>query len=278
MTSGKTDKNPASLLQGKRFISTRPKGRSAVLKENFGRYGAELLEMPMICIRPAAITHVERSILESIPAFDWIVFTSENGVRFFMKEFEKAAGSGSIPPEISIAVIGSRTAAVAREYGMQPGFTSQSSNAREFSQELIPVFGGRHPLVLWPTGTLSPDKLEKQLDKFCDFKRINLYSTEMPENIDRTALRHIIGDTYDIIFFFSPSAVSNFLSLTSDEQVDPAALKAASIGPVTRDACLEAGIIPLFTPLKPDSQALFESALEYYRLKEQNHGISSNKT
>jgi uroporphyrinogen-III synthase len=274
MTSVKSDKNPASLLKGRRFISTRPESRSAALKKNLGRYGAELLEMPMITIKPANINQKDKSTLENIPAFDWIVFTSENGVRYFMKEFEKAAGSGSLPPEISIAAIGSRTASAAEEYGMHPAFISRCSNAEGFSKELIPVFGGRHPAVLWPTGSLSPDKLEKQLEGYCDIERINLYRTEMPETINGTALRHIIEDTYDMIFFFSPSAVNNFLSVTRNEPVEPAALRAACIGPVTRDACTGARIIPLFTAFKAGSEALFESTIEYYRLKEKKYGIS----
>jgi uroporphyrinogen-III synthase len=271
MTQGNTYPDPAHLLQGKRFVSTRPVNRSAGLKEKFARYGAELLEMPMISIQPADITADVKDVLGNPGAFDWLIFTSENGVRFFMRELEKC--QASLPGEVPVAVIGARTAAVAGEYGMRPAFTSRSSNAEGFSAELIRVFAENHPSVLWPTGSLSSDRLEKRLEGFCDLKRINLYRTEMPDSFNTIALRHIAEDNYDMILFFSPSAVKNFLSIAS-ETVVPSQMRAACIGPVTRQACIEAGINPAFMALRPDYEALFDSAIAYYRLKELKNGIS----
>jgi uroporphyrinogen-III synthase len=273
MTQGKPYMDPAELLQGRRFVSTRPVNRSAGLKEKFARYGAELLEMPMISIQPAVITADVNDILGNVGSIDWLIFTSENGVRHFMREIRRR-DHASLSSETRVAVIGARTGSVAREYGINPSFTSTSSNAEGFSAELITVFSEKHPSVLWPTGSLSSDRLQKRLEGYCKLIRINLYRTEMPDSTNSNALRHVMEDNYDMIFFFSPSAVRNFLSLAGSESVDPSGVRAACIGPVTRQACIEAGIQPVFMAPKPDSEALFDSAIEYYHLKEPKNGIS----
>ena len=273
-----SDKSFESVLWGKLFISTRPENRSGELKEYFTRAGAELLELPMIGIEPIPITSDGRVSLGRMEEYDWIIFTSENGVRHFMEEYINETGSCSFPGHTGIAAIGHKTARVLGEYSISPWFVSRYSNAGNFSEELLSLFNGRHPRVLWPTGSLSPGTLTKKLQGFCDITRINLYRTVIPEKINRSVLQLIIEDRYDIIFFFSPSAVYNFCSSAGWEEQYKNKLRTACIGPVTRDACLELNIIPLFMSLTPDSAALFESTLEYYRLKKNKNGISGNKT
>ena len=268
MIVGNSTKSPQEVLRGRLFISTRPKSLSDGLKKYFGSAGAELLEMPMIEIKPADISETGRNTLEKAGTFDWIIFTSGNGVRYFMEEYRNIAGSYELPPGVSIASIGSKTAKIAEEYGIEPRFISRRSNAAGFADELSALFSGSHPRVLWPTGKLSPGIFTGKLSLFSDINRINLYHTVMPETIIQPVLRHIINDTYNIIFFFSPSAVKNFLSATRGTGVDNESLRVACIGTVTRKACLDSNIIPLFTAGKPDSESLFKSTTEYYRSKE----------
>jgi uroporphyrinogen-III synthase len=265
--SNNRERSFESILTGKLFISTRPENRSGELREYFTRAGAELLELPMIDIEPIPVTPACKENLGRIEEYDWVIFTSENGVRHFMEEYINETGSCNFPGHTGIAAIGHKTARVLGEYSISPWFVSRFSNAGNFSEELLSLFNGSHPRVLWPTGSLSPGTLTMKLHRFCDITRMDLYRTVIPEKINRSVLQLVNEDRYDIIFFFSPSAVHNFCSASNWKKEDKIKLRAACIGPVTRDACLELGINPLFMSLTPDSAALFESTLEYYRPK-----------
>ncbi len=257
-----------SPLQGKLFISTRAENRSGELKEYFAHAGAELLELPLIAINPLAVSPSGKNKLEKAGTFDWVIFTSENGVMHFMEEYQKVTGSVSLPAQTGIAAIGPKTAKVAVKYGLSPRFISRTSNATGFSDELISLFQGRHPRILWPTGSLSPVTLTDKLKRFCDIERLDLYQTLLPEKINQSVLQLVVDNLYDMIFFFSPSAVRNFCSITRERQINRVQLKAACIGPVTRDTCIELNIVPSFTSLIPETAALFESTLDYFRSKE----------
>lgn len=277
MNSENSGQISISNLNGRLFISTRPANKSATLKELFIRDGAEILELPMIEIKPLPLSHSDKKTMKEISGFDWIILTSENGTRRFIEEFKKANDPESFPKNANIAAIGHRTAGVIREHGLIPGFISRYSNAEKFSDELSVMFKNKNPRALWPTGSLSPAGLTDKLTSFCDIKRINLYNTIMPEKIDSSALQRIIDHKYDMIFFFSPSAVKNFCSVTAKLPIDRAGLKSACIGPSTKKACLELNIKPLFMSYSPDSEALYRSTYDFYNFNNINNGISRNK-
>jgi uroporphyrinogen-III synthase len=268
MVSAHPDRSIEAPLQGKLFISTRAENRSGELKEYFTRAGAELLELPVIAIKPLSVPPSGRIKLERTETFEWIIFTSENGVMHFMEEYKKVTGSISLPAQTGIAAIGPNTARVAVKYGLNPRFISRTSNAAGFSDELISLFRGKHPRILWPTGSLSPGILTDRLNRFCDIERLDLYQTVMPEKIKQSVLQLVIDNLYDMIFFFSPSAVRNFCSIIRARQIGRMQLKVACIGPVTRDTCNELNIVPSFTSLIPETAALFESTLDYFKSKE----------
>lgn len=272
-----SEKASISKLNGKLFISTRPANKSGRMKELFIRDGAEILEMPMIEIKSLSLSPADKKTMKEIPGFDWIIFTSENGTRRFIEEFKKMNDQDSFPENINIAAIGHRTAGVIREHGLIPGFISRYSNAEKFSDELSVMFKDKNPRVLWPTGSLSPTGLTDKLSSFCDIKRINLYNTIMPEQINRSALQRIIEGRYDMIFFFSPSAVKNFCSITANLPIDRTGLKSACIGPSTKKACLDLNINPLFMSYSPDSEALYRTTNDFYKFNNINNGISRNK-
>ncbi len=276
MIPGKPETELKKYLEGKLFISTRPESRSQELEALFTAAGASLVELPMIGIKPVSLSAESRKNLRQTSTFDWIVFTSENGVRRFMDEYERENGSRVLPGGTNLATIGDKTAEVLSLYGHSPEFVSDSSNASGFADELVPHLIRKHARVLWPTGSLSPGILVKKLNGICDIRRMDLYETIMPDDINQTVLDQVIRGSYDIIFFFSPSAVRNFRSVAGN-RLDITTLRAACIGPVTRDACLEAGIRPLFMPGKPCSAALFEATVDHYRKnknKKEQYGLS----
>jgi uroporphyrinogen-III synthase len=265
---------PAEALNGKLLISTRPEKGSEILKECFTGAGAELIEFPMIKVKPVTIGPAGRMQLKNAGTFDWILFTSGNGVRYFMQEMKGETGSFELPARTRIAAIGPGTARVLKEYKLHPRFTSRFSNADKFSEELASIFKESYPRVLWPTGYLASGTLMNNLNGLCEIHRLNVYETVMPEFAKDENFQRIIDDRYDLIFFFSPSAVKNFCLEAKEKNIDVSGLRVACIGPVTMNACLSMNIEPLFMSSLPDSYALLKSTIEYYSSKEKNNGLS----
>ncbi len=263
--------NGNTLIQDKVFISTRPAGKSEELADYFASAGARVAELPMIEIRPLKITREERKIIKEAGSFNWLIFSSVNGVEYFMEIYKAEKGSFSLPPHIKIAAIGKKTAGRLKEYGVNPGYVSDTSNSRSFSRELRSLFAGRRPGVLWPTGELSPGVLEKNLSSFCDIKRLNLYRTSMPSNTNESCLQLVKEDKYEIIFFFSPSAARNFCSVIDGLQIQRESLRVACIGPETEKACLELGLKPLYTASSPCAESLYEATLNYMASENDNN-------
>ena len=72
-----------SFLQDKLFISTRPKDSSEELTRTLTSLGATVIEFPLIEIKAAPISEKEKQYFSVLNNFQWIVFTSPNGVRHF---------------------------------------------------------------------------------------------------------------------------------------------------------------------------------------------------
>ncbi len=259
------------LLKDKVFISTRPYGKSDILMKRFEQAGAKLYELPMIEIMHSGLEEDLAGIFRDLFSFDWIIFTSANAVEHFMYELKKRKSthelSGDI--EIKMAVIGQKTAEMLKTYGYFPDFMAQEANGEAFAEDLKQLFLNNYPTVLWPTGNLASDYLPKKLSAVADVVRINLYETTVPKKVDHTLMKMIARDQYDLIFFYSPSAVNNFYEICQDK-TKMKSIKAACIGKVTEEACLDKEIFPVFIPERPDSESLFEATTQYFQSMQNN--------
>lgn len=263
--------HPNELLKDKVFISTRPYGKSDILKERFEQSGAKLYELPMIEIKHSGLKEDLSGVFRDLFSFDWIIFTSANAVEHFMYELKKRKSTHELSGDIKIqmAVIGKKTAEMLKTYGYFPDFMAQEANGGAFAEDLKQLFLDSHPNVLWPTGNLASDYLPKKLSAVADVIRINLYKTTVPKKIDHAIMKMIARNHYDLIFFYSPSAVNNFYEICQDK-TSMESIKAACIGKVTEEACLDKEIFPVFIPEKPDSESLFEATIHYFQ------GIQNN--
>ncbi len=252
------------LLSKKIFISTRPHDKSKDLRDLFTAVGSNVLELPMIQTKVLPLQEKDKAIIKKINTFDLIVFTSENGISYFMNALKKETGSHEFADKTQIAVIGNKTARIMEGYGCKPDFISSNPNAAFFAEALAKQFKGKKKKVLWPTGNISPDIMTDKLGAVADITRIDVYQTVVPKKIDQEIMDLITSNSYALIFFFSPSAVNNFVSLTKD-LIKVKSLKCAVIGTTTLEACKKLHITPLFTASKPGSKDFFESTVNYYK-------------
>ena len=115
----KNDSEKSKSLKGRRVVVTRPKEQSAELRDLLASHGADVLEMPLIEIRFGGDEELIPEILAGFGEYDWLVFTSANGVERFFQRLEKAGKDARALGYAQVAAIGLATAEKLAAYGIR---------------------------------------------------------------------------------------------------------------------------------------------------------------
>jgi uroporphyrinogen-III synthase len=255
-----------NLLEHKVFISTRPEGQSAELENLLSEESATLLSMPTIDIRPLPLDEFGWTQLKNIDSFNWIVFTSPNGLRYFFERLFELQNNYGLPEHLKIAVVGKKTAANLECYGTSAEFINLGNTAEEFSVDFINrISEGER--IFFPIGNLARSVIETRISKKADCIRVLFYETVLPETTDDNTLQQIIKDQYDLIIVTSPSSCNNLLHLLSGK-TDPTKLRLVCIGQTTSAEVIKNGIKPLITAGTATSQGIYTAILNYFQKKQ----------
>jgi len=254
------------LLENKVFISTRPSGQSAELENLLSEESAILLSMPTIDVRPLPLDENAWNQLKNIDSFNWIVFTSPNGLQYFFARLFDLQNNYGLPEHLKIAVVGKKTAASLECYGTSASFINLGNTAEDFSADFFNrVSQGER--VLFPIGTLARSVIEDRISKKAECTRVLFYETVLPETLNEEAFQLILKDQYDMIVLTSPSCCNNLLHLISGK-ADPAKLRLVCIGQTTSAEVIRNGMEPLITAGTANSQGIFTAILNYFQKKQ----------
>ena len=256
----------SKLLENKVFISTRPAGQSAELESLLSEESATLISMPTIEIRPLPLDEFSWLQLKNLDSFNWIVFTSPNGLKFFFARLFDLQNNYGLPEHLKIAVVGKKTAAHLECYGTSAEFINLGNTAEDFSADFINrVNVGER--VLFPIGNLARSVIEDKISKKAICTRVLFYETVIPETIKEDALQLILNDQYDMIILTSPSGCSNLLQLVSGK-MDTTKLRLVCIGQTTSAEVIRSGLEPLITAGMANSQGISSAIINYFQKKQ----------
>jgi uroporphyrinogen-III synthase len=229
------------MLQGKIIINTRPDGVDDQIGVALEALGAKVIAMPLIEIIPMPISYNTKLDIVQNNVYQWVVFTSRNGVDLFFHQIEWNQDILSLP--FKTAVFGERTALALKEKGYNPDLVNVQNRAEDLSKELFALL---HPdeKVLLVLGNLASDLMQEQLRVIVHVDRLNVYRTTFVQSTHDDIVQRIVQNRYDMIIFTSPSGVRSFLHHT-DGIINLRELKAACIGTTTERTLLKAGISPL---------------------------------
>lgn len=248
------------MLKGKTIIITRPAGSEDLLGKALKELGAALLYMPLIKTMPVELPPQSLINIEKNHPYQWLVFTSRNGVRHFFDQYQGALDAPSLP--FKIAVFGERTAMALEERGMKPDVQNFQNTSYDLLNDLYAALkiGDKILLVL---GNLASDILEKNLKAKVEVDRINVYQTLFVSTINQKVLNRIKQEDYDLILFTSPSGYHSFKQqMNKDLPWDQ--LKIACIGPSTEKAILLDGIKPLITARPSGREGLIREITNHF--------------
>ncbi len=233
-------------LQGQRIIVTRTRQQASSLREGLSDLGASVLELPLIRIAPPSDRHAFAESVVDAPQYDWLVFSSPNGVTRFFQAFFSVYEDIREIGGARIAAVGPGTAAELKKFGLMVDVMPQKAVAEELIAEFdrkAEEFGGvEHCSMLWVHGEQARDYLYKELMKRKAIVDECLAYKTVIETEDPTGTRQLIEQQgAEWITFTSASTVKHWVKLGLSL---PTGCRIASIGPVTTAALQHYGLKP----------------------------------
>jgi uroporphyrinogen-III synthase len=247
------------MLKGKVIINTRQKDADDLISGTLENLGATVLSMPLIKIHPLEISpHIQADVSNS--TYQWLVFTSKNGVDHFFDQFKADFKPTTLP--FKTAVFGKKTDMALKENGLSADVVSQGNVAEDLLNELIPLLRPEDKVLL-VLGNLAAPLLQERLTPVVNVERIDVYHTSFVTSINAKILQAIIEDKYDLILFTSPSGFKSFKHHT-EQIVDFGKLKIACIGPTTEDTLIASGIRPLVVANPSGKRGLIKGIEDFF--------------
>ena len=254
------------ILQGKIFISTVSAHKSVEIRNIFEPLGATVVDFPMTELMAVDQTHAIQSAICQIEKFNWIIFTSANGVKHFYRLLNQIGKVSKIPSGVKIAAVGVKTALELKNAGRNADYIGSGNTAENLVNELLEKESMAKLNILLPLGNLAPDTLHIRLSKIADVTRIDVYKTLKTVVTDNEPVERIKNNRYDLVLFTSPSSVNNFADAVGPENITPE-LRVASIGRVTTRAAEQYGLICIITAETSTYEGLANEIINYYKFK-----------
>jgi len=251
-------------LKDKVIISTRAIESGDSLPDLLKACGAKLLSLPMIEIAPSKLDAGAIEQLNHLEQFDWIFFTSKNGVVNFFRHLIDVKGNTELPKTVHLAVIGYKTGLELEYYGYTPTLICDENTSDELLIQFYKKYQPENLNILLALGNLADNTLSNRLSTENKVQRINVYQTDKPAFADPEIVEMIEKGLYDLIVYTSPSTFTNFCSYFNADQLGK--IKMVSIGMTTTKAIQEAGFEPVLTAKKSNVEGLRDAIIEYYQL------------
>mgnify|MGYP001557378485 FL=1 len=254
-----------SVLHGRRIAVTRAREQSSELAGKLIALGAEAIELPLIRVSKCISQDTLADVLLELGGYDWIVFTSPNGVRFFFDEFLRLFDDIRSLGLLRIACVGEGTAVGVRALHLKVECQPSVATADALADELIATGSLDSAKVLVVTGNLNRDTLVKRLeDARAIVDCLQVYQTEKTDLTNDPVAADFRARGADAILFASSSAVQSFADQAAALKLEKAAIRplAGSIGPQTTDTMKQVGMPVDFIAKTPSLDALIDALVK----------------
>ncbi|MEY4488043.1 MAG: hypothetical protein RIQ79_551 [Verrucomicrobiota bacterium] len=252
-------------LFGRRVAITRTRDQNSELREKLEALGAEVLELPLITITKDVDKYGLVEILAELGMYDWIVFTSANGVRYFFEDFLKGYPDIRALGLLRFACVGKATAREIERHNIKVECMPDTATGASLADALIETGSLDSAKVIVVTGNLNRDKLIKKLEAGrAIVDRLQLYKTEKTDLANDPVADDFRLHGADAILFASSSAADSYHTQGDSLKLSPAAKKplVGSIGAQTTETLGEIGLPPDFVAARPSLDALIEALCE----------------
>lgn len=233
-------------LHGKKILVTRTKEQARAFTDLLTSFGGQSIEAPTIkVIDPDSFENIDRAIdrLQKGPGYNWVIFTSVNGVKFFVKRLKALEKDLRILAGAKIAVIGPATAKAVKQLLINIDITPDEFVAEGLIAEFEKI-GVEGQSILIPRALVARDVLPDTLRQMgAQVDVAEAYQTILDEVAGQKIRELLTAKGVDVATFTSPSTIKNFMELVGpDAGVLLEGVKIAAVGPITADAIKELGL------------------------------------
>ncbi len=232
-------------LQGRRVVVTRAREQTSELAALLVEEGAQPIEFPTVAIRPLADTaSLDRALQQP---YDWIVFTSINGVRAVWSRLRALGRDARAFGSARLCAIGPATAAALASRGLYADLVPTTCAAKAIMAGLRPIAGQR---ILLPRGDMARPTLAEGLRRQgAQVTEVVAYHTVIAKHGNprgRAIATMLAAGQIDALMFTSPSTVRGFVAALGLEADNPSPFGSwpcvACSGPITAQIAREFGI------------------------------------
>jgi uroporphyrinogen III methyltransferase/synthase len=254
-------------LFGRRVLVTRAREQAGELSQRLCEAGAEPVECPTIQIVPPASWAELDEAIADLRAYQWLVFTSVNGVKPFMERLQRKGLDVRAVAGLRLGCIGPRTAEALAAYGLRADVVPSEYQA-EGLIEAMKTAGVNRQRVLIPRAAVAREILPDQLRGLgADVRVVTAYRTVVPQVDADRVKEQLRTRALHVLTFASSSTVRNFAGLFGGrEELRQATAGAvvACIGPITAKTAAEEGLTVSITAAENTIPALVEAIVQYY--------------
>jgi len=231
-------------LFGRRIVVTRSREQASDLSAALAALGAETLELPLIEVSEDEGSTGE-DIWPSLGSYQWIFFTSPNGVKYFFEKFYRRFDDLRCFGGMRIACVGETTAAAVREQRLAVDVIPDEAVSDALAEAVIREENLEHQAVLVVTGNRNRETLVDQLEEAKAIVDVfPVYQTALTDLSRQPSAERFRQVGADAITFASSSAVDSFVRQAEHLQPGEGARrpKGVAIGPRTAERMRELGL------------------------------------
>jgi uroporphyrinogen III methyltransferase / synthase len=264
-------------LNGRTVIITRARAQAAEFISELERYGARVLACPTIeIVEPESYQPLDEAI-DNLYGYDWLIFTSVNGVDHFLRRLTESGRDGSELDDLRVCAIGDATAERLREASVHVDVIPAQFKAEGVFEALSLFLGGQENLrgqnFLIPRAAIARDYLPRALIAAgARADVVPAYRTIQPNSSERGRVEAMLtGGAIDCITFTSSSTVNNFAQMfeTTDLSELLKGVRIACIGDITAETAARYGLTADIQPDEYTIPALARAIADYYKDKDE---------
>ncbi len=229
-------------LRQKRILITRGEREAGAFADQVTYHGGQAIVTPLIKITCTSKLS-QRERVKLTYHYEWIMFTSANGVNCFFNQMDLAEKQIK---QARFAVVGPKTNQALQAFGYEADYIPHVYNAKTMAQDFLKKYRPNGPVLL-VQGQLSGTDLEAAFKRDqIQYESLTVYETRTNAEAKEELLHIINTNNYDFITFMSPSSVDAFIELTGESGSKASTI--VCVGTTTASRALEQGFTHILVP------------------------------
>jgi len=254
-------------LLKKQILVTRALDQARSFVDLLENKGAFPILFPTIETVPPDSWKALDHAIQNINNYDWIIFTSANGAKYFLERLEKNRVDIKDLRDIRLCAIGPKTAGILKKSGIKIDYIPSEFKAEGVIEELISK-GIKGKKILIPRASIAREILPEELKNMGAFvEAVDTYKTIQPAEKTDDIRKMLKNKEIDMITFTSSSTVTNFVNMFKKEEIFSLihGVDIACIGPITAKTVEKYNLQPHIIPDDYTIEALTQAIVDFYQ-------------